>query len=87
MWGGHRFSVIRVIIALLLIVAAFCAGSEFGEMKGAYRSERGYGYGSHERYMRGYDNYDAVDMQTMMQYHNQMLRANSVSVTGTTSAK
>jgi hypothetical protein len=100
-WGGWhgRHSIIRVTIGVLLVVGAFCAGSEFGELKGEFRGERGYGYGMHQR-VSNYGNYGSYygndegsgyygRMGPGMMFYGQQLpvRTVVVSATATTPAR
>jgi hypothetical protein len=41
-WGGHRFSVLRFVLLLLLVAFVFSVGVKFGELEG--QIEAGYGH-------------------------------------------
>ncbi len=52
MWGGHKFHILRFLIALIIVGFVFSFGVHIGELKGAFGMGGGM-YGRHSRMYGG----------------------------------
>ena len=87
-WHGHH-SVLRILIGVGLILAAFCAGTEVGE----HGDRDGYGRDEHSNHyerhmMRGYEEnegqyQDQYGDPRMMMNHKMILKKVEMTATGT----